>query len=50
MFKIEYNEENAVYNVIFNGEILDSFESLFDALDYRACMIWERDNAFADIE
>ena len=48
MFKIEFDIENEVYNVTESGVIVESFSSLYDALDYRAVMIWERDNAFND--
>lgn len=48
MYKIEYSIEKALYNVVFDGEILESFITLWEALDYKACMLWERDNAFND--
>jgi hypothetical protein len=47
MFKIEFNGK--MYVVSQNGVEIESFDSLFDALDYRACLLWERDNAFNDI-
>jgi hypothetical protein len=48
MFKIEFDIENEVYNVMESGVIVESFATLWDAMDYRASMIWERDNAFND--
>jgi hypothetical protein len=48
MFKIEYDIENEVYNVTESGVIVESFATLWDAMDYRASMIWERDMAFND--
>jgi hypothetical protein len=46
MFKVEFDGQN--YNVTESGVIVESFSSLYDSLDYRAVMIWERDNAFND--
>jgi hypothetical protein len=46
MFKVEFDGQN--YNVTESGVIVESFSSLYDALDYRAAMIWERDQAFND--
>ena len=48
MFKVEYDIENEVYNVTESGVIVESFATLWDAMDYRASMIWERDMAFND--
>lgn len=48
MFKIDYDIENNIYTVSQAGVVIESFGSLFDALDYKAAMIWERDNAFND--
>lgn len=48
MFKIEYNPENEIYTVSEAGIVIESFATLWDALDYRAAMIWERDMAFQD--
>ena len=48
MFKIEFDIENEVYNVTESGVIVESFATLWDAMDYRASMIWERDMAFND--
>ncbi len=31
-----------------SGVIVESFATLWDAMDYRASMIWERDTAFND--
>jgi len=47
-FKIEFDIENQLYNVTESGVIVESFETLWDAMDYRASMIWERDMAFQD--
>jgi hypothetical protein len=48
MFKVEFDGQN--YNVTESGVIVESFSSLYDAMDYRAVMIWERDNAFNDYD
>ena len=48
MFKIYFDIENNIYTVSQAGVVIESFGSLFDALDYKAAMIWERDNAFND--
>jgi hypothetical protein len=48
VFKIEFDIENEVYNVTESGVIVESFSSLYDAMDYKAAMIWERDQAFND--
>jgi len=49
MFDIVYNDgAERVYDVIFSGNVVDSFYALEDAQDYIACMKWERDNAFND--
>jgi hypothetical protein len=45
-YKIEYDGE--FYNVYYGDNHLETFWSLSEALDYRAIMIWERDNAFQD--
>jgi len=46
MFDIVSND--GVYDVIFSGNVVESFYALADAQDYIACMKWERDNAFND--
>ena len=43
-YRIDYDGE--FYNVFYGDEHLDTFLSLADAQDYRAVLIWERDNAF----
>ena len=48
MFKIDYNIESEIYTVSEAGIVIESFATLYDALDYRAALIWERDNAFND--
>lgn len=50
MFKIDFVIEDNVYTVSQNGVVIESFYTLWDALDYKACLLWERDNAFNDIE
>jgi hypothetical protein len=47
-YKIDFDTVNNVYNVTESGIIIESFDNLYDALDYRAAMIWERDIAFQD--
>lgn len=47
MFKIEFDGE--FYDVYQAGVHIETFWSLSEAQDYVACLIWERDNAFADI-
>ena len=49
MFKIDFDIENEIYTVSEAGIVIESFATLWDAMDYRASLIWERDNAFADI-
>ena len=46
--KIDFDTINRVYNVTQSGIIIESFDNLNDALDYKAMMIWERDQAFND--
>jgi hypothetical protein len=46
MFNIDFDGQN--YNVTESGVIVESFSSLYDAMDYKAAMIWERDQAFND--
>ncbi len=46
--KIDFDTINNVYNVTESGIIIESFDNLDNALDYRAAMIWERDMAFQD--
>ena len=46
MFNIDFDGQN--YNVTQSGVIVESFSSLYDAMDYKAAMIWERDQAFND--
>lgn len=48
MFKIDFDIENEIYTVSEAGVVIESFYSLYDALDYRASLIWERDMAFND--
>lgn len=48
MFKIDYDIENDIYTVSEAGVVIESFYTLYDALDYRASLIWERDQAFND--
>lgn len=48
MFKIDYDIENEIYTVSEAGVVIESFPTLWDAMDYRASLIWERDVAFQD--
>jgi hypothetical protein len=48
MFKIDFDIENEIYTVSEAGIVIESFVTLWDAMDYRASLIWERDNAFND--
>lgn len=48
MFKIDYDIENEIYTVSEAGVVIESFATLWDAMDYRASLIWERDVAFQD--
>lgn len=48
MFKIDYDIENEIYTVSEAGVVIETFGSLYEALDYRAALIWERDQAFND--
>ena len=48
MFKIDFDIEKEIYTVSEAGVVIESFYSLYDALDYRASLIWERDHAFQD--
>ena len=42
-------ENDGLYDVTLDGMVIESFYSVTDAQDYVASLIWERDNAFADI-
>jgi hypothetical protein len=42
MLKIDYDGE--IYNVTDSGVIVESFYTLWDALDYRYSLIMERNN------
>jgi hypothetical protein len=46
MFDIVSND--GVFDVIFSGNVVESFYTVTDAQDYIACMKWERDNAFSE--
>jgi hypothetical protein len=48
MFKIDFDIENEIYTVSEAGIVIESFVTLWDAMDYRASLIWERDQAFND--
>jgi len=40
---------DGLYNVEYNGTIVETFYSRTDAEDYIASLIWERDQAFQDV-
>jgi hypothetical protein len=42
-------EIDGMYDVTYGGTVIESFYSYTDAQDYIASLIWERDQAFADI-
>lgn len=42
-------ENGGFYDVVYSGEVLESFASLADAQDYLVCIIHERDMAFAEV-
>ena len=48
MFKIDFYIKTEMYTVSEAGIVIETFGSLYEALDYRACLIWERDHAFQD--
>lgn len=48
MIKINYDNEKKDYTVSECGIVIESFATLFEALDYRAALIFERDHAFND--
>lgn len=48
MLKINYDIEKNEYTVSESGIVIEAFDNLFDALDYRAMLIFERDHAFND--